>query len=188
MNACILSKDQLDERGDRTVWPKNEKRGGEIYDSPKGWIGIGLKAFDKYDNDRWLSMHNLEGEWVVAYHGVGQEIVNPLEVNKIPDLIYRKGFKVGHRQLHKNCDDYFHPGQKVGEGIYCTPLISTAGLYAGISKFNEKKYKTVMMCRVNPEKRRRCYKCEDSIKYNYWVVNGTNDEIRLYRILYKKVE
>ena len=36
------------------------------------------------------------------------------------------------------------------------------------------------MVRVNPESIRGC-KCNK----DYWVVNGTNDEIRPYRILYK---
>ena len=37
------------------------------------------------------------------------------------------------------------------------------------------------MVRVKPEAIRGCEDSED-----YWVVNGTTDEIRPYRILYKK--
>ena len=43
------------------------------------------------------------------------------------------------------------------------------------------------MVRVKPEAIRHCDQCFDSrAPYNYWVVNGTEDEIRPYRILYKK--
>ena len=187
MTGCILSKDQLDERGDRSEWPKNQRRGGEEYNPPEGWIGIGLKAFDLYEDDRWLDMQNREGEWVVAYHGVGNKL-SVEEVHKIQGSIYQHGFKIGSGQLHKDCDDYFHPGQKVGVGVYCTPRIEVAEKYAGNSEFNGKKYKTVIMCRVNPKARRHCYKCEESRINKYWVVNGTSDEIRPYRFLYKKLD
>ena len=184
MSGCKLSKSQLDVRGNRFEWPKGEKRGGEKYNAPEGWIGIGLKVFDKYENDQWLDMQNQKGEWVVAYHGVGN-LVNPKDVVGIPASIYQQGFKIGKRQAHKDCDDNFHPGQKVGEGIYCTPRIDIAEQYAGYSEFNGLEYKTVIMCRVNPIARRHCHTCEESKINEYWVVNGTPDEIRPYRILYK---
>ena len=42
------------------------------------------------------------------------------------------------------------------------------------------------MVRVKPEVIRHCDSCDDSkAPNNYWVVNGTTDEIRPYRILYK---
>ena len=41
----------------------NEYRGGKPYDPPIGWIGIGLKVFDKYGNNKWIGMSNTEGEW-----------------------------------------------------------------------------------------------------------------------------
>jgi hypothetical protein len=61
--------------------------------------------------------------------------------------------------------------------------------YAGISEINGVKYKTVLMVRVKPSAIRHCDICGDSkAPYNYWVVNGTTDEIRPYRILYKKCD
>ena len=39
------------------------------------------------------------------------------------------------------------------------------------------------MLRVKPEAIRCC--SEHNFANDYWVVNGTNDEIRPYRILYK---
>ena len=90
-------------------------------------------------------------------------------------------------QVHKDCDDQFHPGKKVGEGVYCTPNIETAEDYLGIVNINGETYKTVLMVRVNPNALRHCDDCWDSKDpYNYWVVNGTTNEIRPYRILFKK--
>ena len=43
------------------------------------------------------------------------------------------------------------------------------------------------MVRVNPNALRHCDSCPDSKEpNNYWVVNGTTNEIRPYRILFKK--
>ena len=186
MPACRLSKYQLDPMGNRFGgWGVNEKRGGEEYDPPVGWIGIGLKVFNTYFNDRWIDMNNHRGEWVVAYHGVGSGLKAD-EVLGIPGNIIGMGFKAGRRQFHKDCEDQFHPGQKVGEGVYVTPMIEVAEAYAGVCIIKGQRYKTVIMARVNPSARRHCHEHDDSRDFNYWVVNGTSDEIRPYRILYKK--
>ena len=42
------------------------------------------------------------------------------------------------------------------------------------------------MVRVKPEAIRNCSKHSDAKNDNYWVVNGTTNEIRPYRILYKE--
>ena len=157
------------------------------YYSPEGWIGIGLKVANRFENDVWLGMNNSKGEWCVAYHGVGYG-QNSDKVKGIAGLIYKGGFKAGDGQLHKNCPDQFHPGHKVGEGVYCTDKITGAEKYAGIVDLKGQKYKLVIMSRVNPDKRRHCDICLDSKEpNNYWVVDGTTDDIRPYRILYKKV-
>ena len=186
MSACKLTKNQLDPRGNRSEgWAINEKRGGKEYDPPLGWIGIGLKVWDKYENNIWIGMENALGEWCVAYHGVGSGQSSD-DVKKVVGLIYKGSFKKGERQAHKDCKDQYHPGKKVGEGVYCTPSIKTAECYAGYSEINNISYKTVLMVRVKPEVIRHCDSCDDSkAPYNYWVVNGTTDEIRPYRILYK---
>ena len=61
--------------------------------------------------------------------------------------------------------------------------MKTAAEYAGVSEIKGKKYKTVLMVRVKPDAIRQCKCCSD-----YWVVNGTIDEIRPYRILYREVK
>ena len=183
MGAAKLSRNNLDERGNRIEdWGVGEKRGGKDYNPPLGWIGIGLKVLDKYDNgdNTWIGMENLPGEWCVAYHGVarGQPSDN---VKKVTGLIYKSTFIAGQWQAHMDCMDQYHLGKKVGYGVYCTPNIETAGNeYSGKSNINGTNYKTVLMVRVKPSAIRHC-NCAD-----YWVVNGTTDEIRPYRILYQK--
>ena len=212
--AVKLTRNQLDPRGNRVDgWGIGEKRGGKDYDPPLGWKGIGLRVMDKYDrggkdydpplgwkgiglrvmdkydngDNTWIGMNNSPGEWCVAYHGVGNGQPSN-EVKKITGNIYKSTFRPGKGQAHEFCDDAFHPGQKVGKGVYCTRTIKTAAdKYAGISEINGIKYKTVLMVRVKPEAIRHCDKCLDSrAPFDYWVVNGTTDEIRPYRILYQK--
>jgi len=187
MGACKLSKAQLDPRGNRSSgWGVNEKRGNKPYYPPIGWIGMGLKVMDKYDNDNtWIGMSNSPGEWCVAYHGVGsgQSSVN---VTNATRLIYEGSFRPGGGQAHMNCPDKYHEGKLIGRGVYCTPKPETAEGYAGISENNGKRYKTVLMVRVKPDAIRNCDIHDISKNDNYWVVNGTTDEIRPYRILYKE--
>ena len=183
MSAVKLSKNQLDPRGNRNDgWGVGEQRGGKDYFPPIGWNGIGLKVLDKYDgsDNTWIEMFNLTGEWCVAYHGVAR-FEKSSKVKEITGNIYKTSFKPGQCQAHEDCDDVFHPGKKVGIGVYCTPKIETAEGYSGISIINGVKYNTVLMVRVKPNLIRHCSDSED-----YWVVNGTIDEIRPYRILYKK--
>ena len=190
MGAVKITRNNLDPRGNRNDgWGVGEKRGGKDYDPPIGWNGIGLKVWDKYDNgdNTWIGMNNVPGEWCVAYHGVanGQSSDN---VKKVTGLICNTTFKAGDGQAHKGCADQYHPGILVGRGVYCTPTIATAeNMYAGKSNINGINYKTVLMVRVKPSAIRHCDSCPDSrAPNNYWVVNGTTDEIRPYRILYKK--
>ena len=87
----------------------------------------------------------------------------------------------GANQIHQDCEDQYHPGQKVGKGVYCSKSINHAEKYAGICEINEQKFKTVFMLRVNPEAIRH-YNCDSEL----WVVD--EDEIRPYRILYKNID
>ena len=183
INTVKLSKNQLDPRGNRNDgWGVDEKRGGKDYNPPIGWNGIGLRVLGKYDNgdNTWIGMNNVKGEWCVAYHGVGR-FEKTDKVKLITGIICKSSFKAGKNNVHENCDDVYHPGKTVGIGVYCTPNIGTAESYSGISEINGSKYKTVLMVRVKPEAIRHCTDSGD-----YWVVNGTTDEIRPYRILYKK--
>ena len=128
-------------------------------------------------------MKNRKGEWCVAYHGVGRNETSSQKVKFITGKIIKGEFKPGKNQTHENHDDQYHLGKKVGEGVYCTPYISVAEKYSGISNINGINYKTVLMLRVKPSSIRGCIDAKD-----YWVVNGTTDEIRPYRICIKNAK
>ena len=184
MGAVKLKKSNLDPRGNRNDgWGVGEKRGGKDYNPPIGWNGIGLKVLDQYDNgnNTWIGMNNSPGEWCVAYHGIGRYAGSSDNVKNITGIICKTSFKAGSNQVHKDCNDLFHPGKKVGSGVYCTPNVGTAEGYSGVSSINGINYSTVLMVRVKPSAIRHCSDSGD-----YWVINGTTDEIRPYRILYKK--
>ena len=186
MGRSRLTKHMLDPRGNKyDGWSSGEKRGGKSYDPPIGWIGIGLKVLDLYDNNNneWIGHNNSPGEWCVAYHGFGRGQSSD-QVKFITGTIYRGGFKPGNYQMHADCSDIYHPGKKVGNGIACTPSIKCAEEYAGISEINGIKYITVLMVRVKPSAIRSC-NCFNK-DYVYWFV--AKEEIRPYRILYKKMD
>ena len=194
----------LDARGNNADggWGKGEKRGGEEYIPPEGWIGYGLKVLDKYDLEKegkqndWLAYDNREGEWCVAYHGVGSEYSSK-EVAKAVNGIANFTLKE-KKNLNNNIneeeddeeeydyaedDDIRHPGNKVGRGVYCSPNPDVMDNYAGKVEINNEIYKMGFMLRVNPEKIR-----VPVGNLNFWVLNGNPDEVRPYRILIKKVE
>ena len=45
--------------------------------------------------------------------------------------------------VHANHNDINHPGKKIGIGVYVTPNINTAKLYAGTIRIGGKKYLTL---------------------------------------------
>jgi len=188
LSGCKLRKSMLDYRGNNKDggWAGlGEKRGGEAYIPPKGWIGYGLKVYDVYENNTWLGMNNCKGEWCVAYHGVacGQSSKN---VSRITGLISKgtsekSGFLPSTSGKATYDDDLRHPGKKCGLGVYCSPDISYSEAYAGVTELNGEKYKCVLMLRVNPEKIRQSKSWPKE-----YILEANPDEIRPYRILLKK--
>ena len=67
--GCKLKPSMLDYRGNNRDggWAgKGEKRGGEEFIPPIGWVGYGLNVLnnDLYGEDStWLGMNNCKGEW-----------------------------------------------------------------------------------------------------------------------------
>jgi len=184
MEGCKLSPNMLDYRGNReSGWGEGETRGGHDYIPPKGWKGYGLNVFDKYDDGdtNWIECDNNPKEWAIAYHGVGRGSNSP---EFIAGLIVKTRFKPGANQNYSEDDDMYHPGNKVGDGVYCSPLPENMDYYAGKCKCtcDGKKYKVGFMLRVKPDKIRASKDMED-----YWVLNGTIDEMRPYRILLKEI-
>ena len=201
LTGCTLKKSMLDARGNNADggWGKGEKRGGEEYIPPEGWIGYGLKVLNKYDHEKeekqndWLAYDNREGEWCVAYHGVGSEYSSK-EVAKAVNGIANFTLKEKKEDTNEEedeegeydyaeDDDIRHPGNKVGKGVYCSPNPDVMDNYAGKVEINNEIYKMGFMLRVNPEKIR-----VPVGRLDFWVLNGNPDEVRPYRILIKKVE
>ena len=186
MEGCRLSSNMLDPRGNRKDgWGINEKRGGLDYIPPtNGWVGYGLKVWGKYDNGNndWLSYNGNKNEWAIAYHGVGSKL--GCSVEQAAHNIIKGGFKAGSGQTFQYDDDFMHPGQKVGVGVYCSPdpkVMEEYAKYSIINGVNGKNYMLGFMMRVKPDKIRYSIKQKD-----YWVLNGTTDEMRPYRIMIKE--
>ena len=83
--------------------------------------------------------------------------------------------------MHQNCLDRFNPGHKVEKGVYLCPKINLAACYAGKIILCGKYFYVVLMNRVKSNKIRSCGNCNE----NNYILNGTTDEIRPYRILLK---
>ena len=98
---------------------------------------------------------------------------------------YKTTFKAGPSQVHQDCLDRFNPGHKVGIGVYFCPEIKIAEAYAGFANLGGKKFKVVLMNRVKNDNIRSCGSCQ--YFENYYIVNGTTDEVRPYRILLKNI-
>ena len=186
LDGCELTESMLDYRGNNKDegWAgEGEKRGGENYIPPKGWIGYGLKVLDEYENNKWLGMSNTKGEWCVAYHGVANCQL-PKDVSRITGIIYKEGFKPSTCGKATNDPNLRDPeGKPCGLGVYCSPDISYAENYAGKTEFNGKIYKCVLMLRINPQKIRQ----SSSFPKEY-ILEPNIDEIRPYRILLKEVK
>ena len=185
LSGCKLSPSMLDSTWNNIDggWGINEKRGGKPYYPPLGWIGYGLNVLDKFDygDNTWLDCINRKGEWTVAYHGVGNKL-SKSQIFKAVNSIVKNNLKSGDGQYYKDSNDIFHKGEKVGEGVYITPKPEVMEDYCGEIECGEKNYKIGIMARVNPE----LIRCPVE-KQDYWVINGTDNEIRPYRILIKEL-
>ena len=181
LSGCILNPDMLESRGnnDDKGWGYNEKRGGRIYYPPIGWVGYGLNIADKYDNgdNSWIGFNNSKGEWCIGYFGIGN-------TKSGGHLFQSENFyinnSIGTKQKFKDCINSFHFKNKIGEGIIVTPKPEIMEENCEIFEFNGTKYKIGFMTRLNPTKI-ICPEGQD----NYWIINGSDKEIRPYRILIK---
>ena len=164
-------------------WAHGENRGGKPYNPPDGWVGFGLNVINRFDNGNndWLACDGRPGEWCVAYHGACRNN-NSEQIKQIIKPILQQNLKPGAGQGYAGYDDIFHPGHKVGNGVYCSPNIATANGYAGIIEVRGNRYQVAFMLRVKPDKIR-------AGSNDIWVLNGGNgdfSEIRPYRFLVKK--
>ena len=167
LDAILLSKSMLDKRGDNKDggYGQNEKRGGEYYYPPNGWVRIGVRVYGQYDKnkDDWLAWDNRKGEWCICYRGMNMES-DEAELSK-----YEHEADIKHRNM------------KVSKGTVCYQDPEDMEKKTGIISIGDEKYQLAFMLRVKPEQIR----APKSNPY-FWVVNGTPDEIRPYGILIRK--
>jgi ubiquitin len=134
-------------------------RGGHEYRRPCGWQRYALKVNEKYGSNAWLGSSDAPSEWPVSYHGTGYH--NSLSIAD-------EGFK-----LAKGWRFVF------GRGIYSTPNVATAELYAKEFRLNDgERYKVVIQNRVNPANLNKFG--------DYWVSLGDED-LRPYGLCIKKI-
>ena len=176
LEGMILNTRMFDKKGNRLDgWGQGETRGGFPYYPPLGWTGYGIKVENHYDrgNNTWLKYDDSkEGVWSVVYHGTSLKYIKSIMEN---------GLKQGNRQLYRDKQDENHPNQTIGVGVYTTNKIEEAEDYSE----NVDGYVCVFMCRANP-KLARIYTYDASQKIQYWVLNGTSEDLRPYRLLIKK--
>jgi hypothetical protein len=148
-------------------------RGGSIYIRPCGWQRYAIKVKGKYTDDIWLEgkyrrsdkNSSAEGEWAVSYQGTS--LNNGLSIAD-------EGYKLskGERFLY-------------GKGIYSTPDIEIASLYAITVNANGKTYKFVLQNRVNPTNLKKVDK--DVTKVGEYWISPTDEDIRPYGFCVKEI-
>ena len=185
LNNIILSPSSFEGNFSKNEndWPSNNLiRGGKKYYPPYGCIGIALKIKDKFNtkNNIWLGKENKEGEWCVAYHGVGKGKVLEKVLNIINDNL-REGYGQMYNiqpNTEKNRDIFPY----CGIGVYFSPNIDVALKYADRINlgWHNLQFKFVIMARVNPSNRR-----SPGGTPVIWISDGNDENIRPYRLLIK---
>ena len=127
------------------------------YRCPCGWHRIALKVDDKFDSNIWLGSLGADGEWPVSYHGTAFH--NSMS-------IAQEGFKLskGKRFAH-------------GYGIYSSPNIETAKLYAAEFWSVGGRCKVIVQNRFNPG---------NLSKFGDYWVSPADGDLRPYGICIKK--
>ncbi|CAF2750386.1 unnamed protein product [Rotaria sp. Silwood2] len=131
-------------------------RGNHVYERPSGCKRIALNVAGNYGyDDRWLGMPVTDEEWPVSYHGTGKH--NAMSITE-------EGYKISKSQNFK-----------FGKGIYSTPEVEVAKLYAKEFEHDGQKYFVMFQNRVNPRYLKVIYKEENDIG-TYWISSkGPND-------------
>lgn len=106
------------------------------YTKPINYFTIPLKI-DEPAGD-WIGSTGGKNEWIVAYHGTSVSAASS---------IIKSGFRPGPGQACRGSTNLNHIScaGPVGEGIYCSPYISTAEGYNKAIR-----YFCILQCRVNP--------------------------------------
>ncbi|CAF1234056.1 unnamed protein product [Adineta steineri] len=130
---------------------KTFRRGNQPYERPCGSYRIALNVKGKFGtNNQWIGMTGDDpNEWPVSYHGTERH--NALDIAE-------EGFKLskGKRFMY-------------GKGIYSTPELEVAKLYASSFAHESTSYKCVIQNRVNPKYLKVISKVETQGKGIYWL-------------------
>ena len=145
--------------------------------------GFALKVLNKFDNgdNSWLGNEGKEGEWAIAYHGIGKGN----EFKKMINIVLNN-LRNGPGQLYNqliNIRDKDNKRPYVGNGVYLAPDINEAERYSQKVKlgFRENNFQLMIMCRVKPSEIR------EAGRYPFnWILDGNYDCLRPYRILVKE--
>ena len=166
----IIDKKYLDYRGN-TICPNSNHnlfRGTEKYYPPYGWIGIGLKVLDIYEDNIWLEDKTKSSKWAIAY------IASPLE--KIKEIL--KNF-ISRFEIKKNKYKKHYSSNNEDEDIVLLPNINIAEKSENIIILNNKSYKIALMAKF------LISKINEYINKDYLLLNPKY--FRIYRILLKEI-
>ena len=161
-----IDENKFETKYDNHIFCSNEIAmiGGKIFYNSVGWFGIGIKQKKNYDYD----------DCPIAYITFNKKLTNEqirkilyliIEKENIDILVYKK-----EKELNWN---------KIGSGIYLFQNISKAEKKTGEFDLNGKKYKILLMAKVQEDK----IKEPINNKSGYWVVE--KDFVKIYRILFK---
>ena len=174
-----INKNCFDNRGNflNPNTRKNIFRGKEIYDPPYGWMGLGLDVLGKYQDDNWLEDISNKSEWAIAYRGIFSRNEDKMK-DFIKYFIEKQDLIIVKTTIKEQINN-IRRWKSINEGVYMTPYIKIAEKYTQSISFNNKKYKVLLMAKV---KINQIVEPEGS---NFWILN--NDDIRIYRILFKEI-
>ncbi|CAG8474659.1 13181_t:CDS:2 [Dentiscutata heterogama] len=140
-------------------------RGGVQYQRPCGWQRFALRVTGKYDNDNYGWLGTDANAWPVSYHGTSKN--NSKSIAEQGYLLSK-----GRRFKH-------------GYGIYSTPEINIAKLYAKKFEFCGDNFLVVIQNRVNPKDLQKIPKDITQVG-EYWI-SEKGEDIRPYGICIKKL-
>ena len=174
-----INKNCFDNRGNflNPNTRKNIFRGKEIYDPPYGWMGLGLDVLGKYQDDNWLEDISNKSEWAIAYRGIFSRNEDKMK-DFIKYFVEKQDLIIVKTTIKEQINNT-RRWKSINEGVYMTPYIKIAEKYTQSISFNNKKYKVLLMAKV---KINQIVEPEGS---NFWILN--NDDIRIYRILFKEI-
>ncbi|CAF1474569.1 unnamed protein product [Didymodactylos carnosus] len=165
----VLDKDSWDQMYDYDFTNINDHgihftRGSVEYRRPCGWKRYAIKVTGKYEDEVWLGSNNSRNEWPVSYHGTKHDAVNS---------IAQKGFDLTKHERFAH-----------GRGIYSTPDVNIAKVFAKSFTINAQEHLVILQNRVNPKNLIKLYHDETG-NGEYWLSSNAAD-IRPYGVCIMK--